>query len=359
MKDKIVSFTKKLISIPSDPQNKKALDEILDFTLSNLQDYTIENFLSNGFRSALVYNVPNRPKKFKIIFNLHLDIIPGKPVNYKPKLKGNKLYGVGSMDMKASVACLVMAFREVAKKVSYPIALQLVTDEEIGGYYGTKHQVDSGVRADFVIAGEPTNFDIVNKAKGVLNVKVTTKGKTAHGAYPWRGQNAIMLMNEFLNNLKQKFPVPKIEAWVTTVNVSTIETENVSLNKIPDQCVVGLDVRFVSKDSKNIVNDFKKLLPKNAVMEIIVNEPPLDTDSSNVYIEKLKQITSTVVKKPVIVRGANGTSDARHFARKGNMGIEFGPIGAGIGSDTEYVDIISLKKYYDIICNFLLSVENK
>jgi succinyl-diaminopimelate desuccinylase len=357
MLDKIVSLTKKLILIPSEPHKKNALDEILNLSLSYMKNYTVENFSHNGFKSALVYNVSKRPKKFKIVLNAHLDVVPGKPLNYKPTLKGNKLYGVGSMDMKASVACLIMAFKEVADKVSYPLALQLVTDEEIGGYNGTKYQVDKGVRADFVIAGEPTNFDIVNKAKGVLIAKISAKGKTAHGAYPWRGQNAIMIINEFLNNLRKKFPIPKKEAWVTTVNVSTIETDNISSNKIPDQCSVTLDIRFVPTDAQKIVQSLKKLLPKGASIEILVNEPPLDTDSSNIYIEKIKTITSFLIKKPVRVRGANGTSDARHFARKGNMGIEFGPIGGGIGSDLEYTDITSLEKYYTIISDFLMSLD--
>lgn len=354
--NKIISLTKKIISIQSVPENKKALDEILNISLSYLKGYTAEIFSCNGFKSALIYNSPKRPKKFKILFNVHLDVIPGKAKNYKSKLKGNRLYGVGSMDMKASAACLIMAFKDIAKDVSYPLAIQLVTDEETGGYYGTKYQVDKGVRADFVIAGEPTNFDIVNKAKGVLQVKIIAKGKTAHGAYPWRGQNAIMLMNEFLNSLKNKFPIPTKEEWITTVNVSTIETDNVSLNKIPDQCSVGLDIRFISNDSKSIVRDLQKLLPKNTEMKIIEHESPLDTSDKNIYILKLKEITAQTIKKTARVRGANGTSDARHFAKKGGNGIEFGPIGGGIGSDDEYSDITSLKKYYDIITEFLLSL---
>lgn len=54
------------------------------------------------------------------------------------------------------------------------VGLQLVTNEGIRGFSGTKYQIESGVRADFVIAGEPTNFDIAHEAKGILQVNFYT-----------------------------------------------------------------------------------------------------------------------------------------------------------------------------------------
>jgi succinyl-diaminopimelate desuccinylase len=59
----------------------------------------------------------------------------------------------------------LFAFIDCAENLKYPVALQLLTDEEIGGFDGTKFQVESGVNAEFVIATEPTNLDIVVKAK--------------------------------------------------------------------------------------------------------------------------------------------------------------------------------------------------
>lgn len=355
----ITSLTKKFISIKSTANNTKALDKVLDLALSYLDGYTIERFKSNGINSALVYNVKKRPKKFKIILNGHLDVVPGKKYQYIPKIKGNRLYGVGSMDMKANVACLIMVFKEMANKVSYPLGLQLVTDEEIGGNNGTKCQIKKGVRAEFVIAGEPTNFDIVYKAKGALQVKVFTKGKTAHGAYPWRGENAIWKMNEFFNALKKKYPIPNHEIWKTTVNVSRVETENQAFNKIPDNCVSQLDVRFIPKETSIIKKNLRQLLPKMVTFNVIAYEPALLTDKNNEFIKLLKKTTQQMVDKAIRLRGAHGSSDARHFAHVNCSGIEFGPIGGGIGSDHEWVDISSLGKYYQILKEFLITVEKK
>ncbi|MCX6819954.1 MAG: M20/M25/M40 family metallo-hydrolase [Candidatus Adlerbacteria bacterium] len=356
MKEDILNLAQEFVSIPSNPDNTEALATILNLALSKLSNFTIERFERNGATSALVYVGPVRPKKFKVLLNGHLDIIPGKPEQYTPVVKGKRLYGVGVMDMKANLASMLYAFAETAHKVSYPLGLQLVTDEELGGFDGTKYQVEQGVRADFVLTSEPTNFDIVYKARGIIWLKISSRGKTAHGAYPWRGENAIWTMHEFLAALKKQYPIPTKEKWVTTVNVAKIETNNQSLNKIPDDCTVSLDIRYIPEDT-NVLQKIKKLLPKGFSMEVLTDEPALDTDSNNSYIQALQGVSSKILKKKITKRGAFGSSDARHFGRYKCPGIEFGPIGEGIGSDNEWVDIPSLEKFNTILTTFLLELD--
>jgi succinyl-diaminopimelate desuccinylase len=356
MTEKIVQLAEKFVRIRSVSGNSEPLEEVLDFALQQVQNYTIERFENNNIKSALVYNTKLRPKKFRLLINAHLDVVDYKNRQFNPEIKDNRLYGAGVLDMKASAACLISSFKDVADKVSYPIGLQLVTDEEVGGFNGTKYQIAEGVRAEFVIAGEPTNFDIVNRAKGVLLLDISVKGATAHSAYPWKGENAILKMSDFLQNLQKKYPIPKKESWTTTINVSKIETKNHALNKIPDDCSVSLCVRYTPEDSKIIAKNIKKLLPHGFNMQIIVNEQPLLT-SHHKYIDLLKEVGKKNTNRKIILRGANGTSDARHFATVNCPGIEFGPVGGNIGSDNECVNISSLDEYYKIITDFILSLE--
>ncbi len=356
MANEILSLAQKLISIRSIAGNHKALRQVLNLVLSKLNNYTIENFENNGIPSALVYNTPVRPEKFKIILNAHLDVIPGKEEQYLPRVEGDKLFGVGAMDMKANAACIIMAFSELAKDLSYPIALQLTTDEEIGGFDGTKYQIEQGIRGDFVLTSEPTNFDIVHEAKGILWLKISTKGTTAHGAYPWKGQNAIWDIQDFLNKLKKAYPVPVNESWCTTVNLSQIGSTNNVYNKIPADCWVGLDVRFIENDGREVLETIKNLLPVGASMEVLANEPSLHTAASDNQLQLLKNIGSKILSREIVLRGANGSSDARHYAQVGGAGIEFGPVGGNIGADDEWVSISSLNEYYQIIKKFLLGI---
>lgn len=356
MSQPILTLTKKLIAIDSDPHKPKELDKVLKEAIQPLSAFSIEHFNKDGVKSVLIYNTKKRPKKFKLLLNGHLDIIPGKDFQYTPTIKGDKLYGVGSMDMKANTACLIYAFAEMATKVNYPLGIQLVTDEELGGFKGTKYQLDRGVDTEFVIVGEATHFSIENQMKGILWAKIHSKGVTAHGAYPWKGKNAIWLMKAFLDNLSKKFPEAADDTWQTTVNVSQIETTNKTYNKIPDDCTLHLDIRFIPQDAKTIVATLKKLLPKGLTLEIVVHEPAHHTDKNNVYVQKLKATIANHTKKEVAILSANGSSDVRHFSRINSSGVEFGPIGGGMGSDNEWVSIKSLKTYYRILTDYLSSL---
>lgn len=356
--NEILRLSKEFISIKSISENSKALDEILGVALLNLEGFTIERFNNNGIQSALVYNTNKRPKKFNVILNGHLDVIPGKEYQYKPKVIGSNLYGIGSMDMKANVACFIMAFKAVARKVDYPFALQLVTDEQVGGLNGTKYQIDQGVRADFVIVGETTNFNIVHRAKGVQWIKISAKGKSSHSAYPWKGKNAIWELNAFLNKLKKKYPIPHNEIWKTTVSVSNIETSNNSFNKIPDDCTVWLDIRYVAEEKDSVINRLENLISNNFTLDIVFDQPPLFVNKDNGYLKVLQNTTEEIIKHKVLLYGAHGTSDVTYYAKVGSPGIEFGPIGVTGNTNNEYINIPSLEMYYLVLVKFLLSLNN-
>lgn len=354
---RIRSLTERLVAIRSVAGNPEGLEASLSCALAELPGYTVERFERNGIKSALVYNTEARPGRFTFLLNCHLDVIPAKDEQFTPRIEGDRLIGAGAMDMKGNLAAALVAFDEVAKTLKTPVALQLVTDEEEGGFDGTKLQVEKGVRADFVLATEPTNFDIVNQARGVLKLHITTHGVTAHGAYPWRGDNAVWKMHEFLTALKAAYPLPTKEGWETTVNVGMLSTDNTAFNKIPDTCTVGIDVRFVSEDSERVLPSILALLPEGTTYDILANEAALFTEKTNEYLAALSKIAADTLGAPVSVRGAQGTSDARHFQVVDCPGIEFGPVGGGIGSDDEWVDLPSLLKYHGIITAFLRSLD--
>ena len=91
--------------------------------------------------------------------------------------------------------------------------------------------------------------------------------------------------------------------------------------------------------------------------DVVAHEPALLTDENNEFIKLLKKVARHTIGKNIRLRGAHGSSDARHFAHVNCSGIEFGPIGKGIGSDHEWVDIPSLEKYYHILKSFLLTIK--
>lgn len=351
-----LTLSKKLISIQSDKEHAGELTKVLELVKQELPEYNIKEFSSGNSPSLLIYNTKELPTKFKIILNGHLDVVPGNSDQFKPFEKDGKLYGRGSYDMKAATAVMIVLFKKLAKDLNFPIGLQLVTDEETGGFDGTKYQISQGINADFVIAGENTDLLINNRAKGIIWLRLTTKGKTAHGAYPWLGENAIVKMTKILKEIEQIYPIPENEAWQTTVNIATIKSPNETFNKIPDECTVGLDIRYIPEDKNNVVENIKKLLDKDTTLEIIVEEPCHITQSGNEYIKVLSKSIKTLTPQDAKLVDKHGSSDIRHYNAINADGITFGPVGFGHHSDLEWVDIKSLSTYSGILEDFLKSL---
>ncbi|MFA9288780.1 MAG: M20 family metallopeptidase [Weeksellaceae bacterium] len=350
--EQILDLAQKLISVPSTKDKPEQLQEVLEVAKQELADFTIEEFASNGIPSILVYFGDTRPEKFKVILNAHLDVVPAQESQFKPEVKDGKLYGRGAYDMKAAGAVELLVFKELAKKVSYPLALQLVTDEEIGGHNGAKYQIEQGVRADFVIAGENTDLTIINRAKGVIWAKIITKGATAHGAYPWLGKNALIRMNKIVEKINTDYPIPTEAAWKTTINVATMETTNDTFNKVPDLCELKLDIRFIPEDAEKVEQYILGLKTDDIDVEIMFKEPLHFTPEDNEYVRKLKEVIGAESK----ILPHHGASDIRHFNVAGVDGIEFGPRGAGHHTDSEWVEVESLQEYYEILHTFLLQL---
>lgn len=352
-------LTESLIRLKTIPEHPEDLRKSLELVEQELAGFTIERFTCDGVESILVHNQETRPEKFKLILNAHLDIIPGNESQYEPKREGDKLIGVGAMDMKANLVCAIEAFKKLANQVSYPLALQLVTDEEIGGFKGTKYQVEQGVNAEFVLSTEPTNFDIVHEAKGVLWLNITATGETAHGAYPWRGKNAVETVLDVAEKIRGIVVNPTEQQWCSTLNIAGIDTPNTAHNKVPDSCTLRLDIRFVPGDEERILKGIQAILLASCTLEVLANEPALDTPKDNPFVTTLAAVTQGVIGREAVLRGAQGSSDARHFRHVDTDGIEFGPVGDGIGADDEWVSIESLGQFQEILERFITELDRQ
>ena len=355
MENKILKLSEKLISVPSVKSETKQLNQVLEIAKKELPTLACKEYESKGVPSVIYYNTKTLPKKFKLILDAHLDVVPGNAEQYKPRVIGDKLFGRGAYDMKAAAAAEILLFKELATKVDYPLGLQLVTDEEVGGFNGAKYQAVRGIDAETILVGEcSSDFTLSVSSKGVLWLGITFRGMASHAAYLWEGRNAIFDMNEFLSKLWKMFPIPKQKVWETTVNVSTVSTTNITGNKVPGDATARLDIRYLPGDGEKTLKKVKSLLPKNAEVEILEYEPALNTPEDNKYVKGFLKIAEISLGHKVEIVGKNGASDLRHYPK--SAGIEFGPIGEGPHTDNEWVDIKSLNTFYQILKDYLLSL---
>lgn len=355
MSNTSLDLAKKIIAIPSVTGNASAIEEVLTTIKDELPDVTCEEFVSNDVKSLLFYKGENRPETFRILLNAHVDVVAGNASQFIPEERDGKLYGRGAYDMKAASAVMVNVVKELVDAVSYPLGLQIVTDEETGGFHGTKYQVENGVRADFVIAGENTDLLINNKAKGIMWVQMTTHGKASHGAYPWLGENAIWKLIQLVEKVTKEFPIPQEESWQTSINLANIKTTNETLNKVPDNATASLDIRYIPEDKERLTNLLEELKTECEVT-VLTNESVHDTKEDNTYIKQLSEAIEKETSKKAALVSKHGGSDVRFYNEIGSSGITFGPTGFGHHADEEWVEIESLKTYEAILKRFLQSI---
>ncbi len=360
-KENILTLAKELISIPSVSGDIEKAVEILEFTKNFLPEYKPFPFVSNHLPSLLFFNRGTDVSKFKIIFNLHLDVVPAEKELFTPIEKDGRIYGRGAFDTKAAGAVMILLFKELADTLPYQFGLQVTTDEEINGHNGTQYQIKQGVRSKFVIVSEcNSNFKVTNQSKGRVETKITIKGDSAHAAYPWRGKNAVWQMYSALDSVMKAYPIPDKETYETTVSITKIESNHTTHTTIiPDTCTAYLDIRYIEKDKKTIIEKLNALLPHTATIESKIMRNPHLVTPKNTYIKQLQTITTDIRKEKLPLRFAHATSDAPFFTEVGCPAVEYGPVGDNAHHTNEWVDIQSLVDYYQILKTFLLSFEKK
>lgn len=356
MTTEIVKLLKKLLIIPSDVNDRDACLDILETVQQELEGFCFIPFARDGIPSLLYTNRPEPTKVCKIIFNAHLDVVPGQPDQFIPVEKDGRIYCRGAYDMKAAAAVMVMLFRDIAKKLPYTLGLQLTTDEEIVGFKGVNYQLEQGVQTDFVISGEGgNNFSIINQLRGLHVVKLQASGKDAHAGHLWYGENALLNLYKVIDMIMQLYPTPKKPSWQTTINLSRIETSNTAHNMVPADATALLDIRVIPEDSDLVLKKIKSLLPPDVTMEIIKSAPSHHTSSKDMYVQQLIKAFRDTTKTNPEIRYNYAGSDLSFFAMKGIKGVEFGPKGNGHHSSEEWVEVENLATYYEVLKKFLLS----
>ncbi|BEL08056.1 M20/M25/M40 family metallo-hydrolase [Actinoplanes sichuanensis] len=350
-----------LIAIRSTADRPDELRHALDLLLTVAgPDFRVRRFESHGRPSALL-TTPGRPGPPRVILNAHLDVVPGEPHQFVPRLDGDRLYGRGAHDMKAAALVMTQVFRDLAATLPYPIGLQLVTDEEVGGFDGTGHQVARGIRAGFVIIGEQSGLRVVNESKGIIRARLAASGRTAHAAYPWLGSNALAAVVEGVRRLLERYPTPAAEAWVTTVNVARIDTPNQAANVVPAEAGALLDIRFPPSDPDlagrgpdEVAAFLTAVTGLSATVEAL--GAPHFADPGSADVLRLQQAARDAGYDGSLLR-KHGAADGRFYSAEGVPAVIFGPGGDGQHGPEEYVDLRTLDPYRRALEMFLTGLD--
>jgi succinyl-diaminopimelate desuccinylase len=293
----------------------------------------------------------------RILLHGHVDVVPGEESQFEPREESDELYGRGVYDMKGALAAMMYAIEDLQNLgCEATVELLVVPDEEgeHGARTGAEVLISNGHVGEFLITGEPTDFHIGTQAKGVLDVRVTLRGKSAHGSQPWLGKNAALLAYEhyrrvadlpFAKQRSELFPYP-------SVNLARIIGGDV-LNRVPDRCTYDLDIRYLpNQEPDEIVRQIRSVdLP--ADVEVLFYREPTYVSRRDPYVKALREVSARHFRGNPVGVGRHGASDIVYFQRAGIPGVEFGPVGGGHHGPNEYVVVSSLETYRQMIVQFV------
>jgi succinyl-diaminopimelate desuccinylase len=364
--DVLLDVTKNLIAIQSTADNpaglRAAYEYIREFIRASGKYITIEEFEDNGKPSLLAYRGQHRPERFGVIFNIHLDVVPGKPEQFIPRVEDGKLYGRGAYDMKAAAVVLAQVFCEYVDTVPYALGLQIVTDEESTGDRGTKHQIEQGVRADLIICGEcgraTGTYEIANEAKGVAALELLFTGESAHGAYLWRGENAALKATAFVQKVHEHFPVPRKATGGTTIAVTGVSAGGDVHNQTPESATVRIDCRYAPDDARfanipAITDLIRTIDPSATITKVLTYGSAMYANPHNPLLQELKAAAEQTEGEAFTFVRRNGASDGRFYTEVGDEACEFGIAGERQHGDDEYITIEAFRNYLKTMRTFI------
>jgi succinyl-diaminopimelate desuccinylase len=292
-----------------------------------------------------------------IVLHGHLDVVPGRPEQFTPRIDGDRLYGRGAYDMKGGLAAMMCAVHDLAEEDRVRVHFVCVSDEESEEIEarGSDYLVQEGYVGNFAITGEPTDMHIGIQAKGVLAMRIEVTGTAAHGSTPWVGDNAVLKAIDVFRQI-EVLPFARESSDLfdrPSINLGRIVGGD-AMNKVPDLCVIDVDVRYLPGQDAKEIRAAVDALPGATVVKLFHRQPAI-VERDDPFVQALGEAISRVAP-PTAERlgvGRDGASDAISFIEAGVPAVECGPVGDGHHGPEEWVSIRSLSDYRKTLVEFV------
>jgi len=302
-----------------------------------------------GFTVQLIDGAPGRPNVVArigpadapaLMLNGHLDVVGVEGMVHEPfaaEVRGNRIYGRGSADMKGGVAAMCAA---AAKGASADSARQIlvtaVVDEEYESL-GMRAMLAAGVDADAAIITEPTRLAICPAHRGFVWIDVAFRGRAAHGSRYDLGVDAIthagLLLTELesLERTREKGPQHPLLGR-GSLHASKIQG-GVGMSTYPETCNLSIERRTlpgesVEKALKEITDSCASLRSRQAHFDARVTlstaQLPSDVPLESPIVNRLRGALERE-KLPVRIEGLSAWTDAALLNEAGIPTICFGP----------------------------------
>lgn len=259
----IISNIAELIEIPS----VSSVTPDWDMPNQPVIDRLAERLEAGGWRVELI-EVPDKPGKTNLLATLgrgdgglvlsgHTDTVPCDPQLWSSDPfalaeRDNRLYGLGTADMKSFLALAMTACAGIdTAALKAPLMLLATADEE-SSMAGARALVAAGrPKARFAVIGEPTGLKPVRMHKGILMEAIRVEGRSGHSSDPSLGANALEGMHQIIaallgwrDRLQAQSSDAAFAVPVSTMNLGHIRGGD-NPNRICGSCELHIDVRML------------------------------------------------------------------------------------------------------------------
>jgi succinyl-diaminopimelate desuccinylase len=319
----------------------------------------------HGLRSTIIQSEPwpsilvganPSDKHPKVLLGAHLDVVPAAPEQYEPRVEGGRLYARGASDMKFVAPFFFKVLDELPPALRERVLIAFTFDEEIGSAAGTKYLLDQyGLRADACFLPDGgDNFQLEADEKGVLQFRVKTTGKAAHGSRPWLGENAIDTLLAIYADLRKRFPViDRPGTWGPTLNFGKV-AGGAAANQVADAAEALLDTRFTEETTlEGTIATLRTIVGDRGVVEPVVTGDVYHLDPKSKPFRWIQEAARAHLGHELPIYRSEGASDARFFTKYDIPVVIAKPTCAGHHSLNEWLDLASLEPYYRMMFQFV------
>ena len=303
--------------------------------ITNLERFDApDNRVKSGIRPNLVATIAGADSSKNLWIMSHMDVVPEGDISlwqtepFRMVEKDGKLYGRGVEDDQQGLVASVFAALSLVKQgitPAYTVKLLFVADEEVGSDFGIQYLLKNHnlfSKNDLIVipdGGDSKGETVEVAEKNLLWLKITTKGKQAHGSTPDEGINAHLANCDLalrLNELEKIFD--KRDSLFSpdrsTFQPTKKEANVPNINTIPGEDIIYFDCRILpcyplktvqSKIAEIIASVEKKYGVKiSTTIEQSVESPatPADAPVVQMLLKAVKQVYNNN-PKPVGIGG--------------------------------------------------------
>jgi len=322
-----------------------------------------------GRSNLLVRLSPRGEVRHRVLLAPHMDTVgePAYELQLKPVVRDGRIYGRGACDTKGSVAAFFQSLLNVAASGPRPnhteiLFVGLIDEENM--QLGSRHFAQHGPKGDLAVVGEPTGLEIVSAHKGDVWLRLRATGRSAHGATPHRGKNAVTAMARIVLALETEYAAelaarpahPRLGR--PTVNVGRIDGGR-QPNIVPAECTIDIDRRTLPGETEaGVRREIITLLRRHGLKASYDNlrTSPCEPLETCPDLPLVRSLTRAARRKGT--RGVHYFTDAAPLAAGGTPSVVFGPGDiAQAHTEREWLAISQLEKSIQILERFLRALD--